>query len=147
MRGPAGILVVGYGNELRGDDAVGPRVAREVESLGLPNVVVRTAHQLTPELAEALSRVGTAVFVDASVGGIPGTVETTLLGPPDLPLPLGHVSDPRQVLALAGALYGASPSAWWVRIYIADVSWRSALSAPVAAAVPAAVAAVRRLAG
>jgi Ni,Fe-hydrogenase maturation factor len=48
------ILVIGYGNELRGDDAIGQWVARAV-----------AAHQLTPELAEDLAHTDYAVFVDA----------------------------------------------------------------------------------
>ena len=32
----AELLVIGYGNTLRGDDGVGPRVAEAVEKLNLP---------------------------------------------------------------------------------------------------------------
>ena len=35
---PAGILVIGYGNTLRGDDGVGPKVAEAVAALALPGV-------------------------------------------------------------------------------------------------------------
>src|SRR5947208_15429626 len=59
------ILVVGYGNELRGDDAAGPRIAREVAAWGLPQVRTLAAHQLTPELAAELAHADAAIFVDA----------------------------------------------------------------------------------
>src|ERR1044072_3449496 len=60
-------LVIGYGNELRGDDGVGPRVARAVQQLSLPHVRVLVQHQLTPELAEDISRARAVVFVDAAI--------------------------------------------------------------------------------
>ena len=34
-------IVIGYGNDLRSDDGIGPRVANEVEAWGLPNVKLR----------------------------------------------------------------------------------------------------------
>ena len=58
-------LVIGYGNELRGDDAVGPEVARCVAEWRRPEVVGIAVHQLTPELAVALSEVAVVIFVDA----------------------------------------------------------------------------------
>jgi Ni,Fe-hydrogenase maturation factor len=33
---PAGLLVIGYGNTLRRDDGVGPRVADAIAALALP---------------------------------------------------------------------------------------------------------------
>ena len=63
------LLVIGYGNELRGDDGVGPRVARAVSDWRLPGVTALAVHQLAPELAEPLSLSDAAVFVDAAVVG------------------------------------------------------------------------------
>jgi len=45
------ILLIGYGNELRGDDAIGPLVARALAELRLPGTQVLALTQLTPELA------------------------------------------------------------------------------------------------
>ena len=42
-------LVIGYGNTLRGDDGVGPRVAVAVEDLQLPGVRTLVCQLLTPE--------------------------------------------------------------------------------------------------
>ncbi|HEU5101426.1 MAG TPA: hypothetical protein VFU22_20525, partial [Roseiflexaceae bacterium] len=63
--GPRSIVVIGYGNELRGDDAIGMIVAEQVASRGWPNVCAIATRQLLPELAEDLARVGLAIFVDA----------------------------------------------------------------------------------
>ena len=58
-------LLVGYGNEWCGDDGLGPVVARLVEGFNLPHVRVLALPQLTLDLAEPLSRVNRALFVDA----------------------------------------------------------------------------------
>ncbi|HNQ87505.1 MAG TPA: hydrogenase maturation protease [Verrucomicrobiota bacterium] len=110
-------LVIGYGNEMRGDDAIGPRVARAVEALNLPNVSTRVVFQLTPELAEPLARASRAVFVDAALGGPAGSIDVRPLEPLDLRTPLGHLAQPPSLLALAQAVFGHAPPAWIVRIF------------------------------
>ena len=82
---PDAVLVVGYGNELRGDDAAGPRVAAAVAALGLQNVRVRILHQLTPELSEEISRARAVVFADASVGAVGAEVQVVPLEPASVP--------------------------------------------------------------
>lgn len=62
-----GLLVVGYGNELRGDDGAGRAVADRIDELGLQGVTVRSIIQLVPELAVDLAAADRAVFVDADV--------------------------------------------------------------------------------
>lgn len=114
-------LVIGYGNELRGDDAAGPRVAREVERWGLPHVRALALHQLTPELAPLLAgpEVGAAIFIDAyaarsRAAEVPIRVQRIA---PHAERQLGgHSGDPRALLALAELLYGRAPPAWWVKI-------------------------------
>ena len=66
---PAGgdFLVIGYGNTLRGDDGVGPRVAEAIHQLALPGVRALVCPMLTPELADPISRAHTVIFVDAAV--------------------------------------------------------------------------------
>jgi hypothetical protein len=52
------ILVIGYGNTLRGDDGVGPRVAEAIEELNLPGVRTLVCQLLTPEFADPIARTG-----------------------------------------------------------------------------------------
>lgn len=61
------MLVLGYGNDLRGDDAAGRLVARAIADLGLSGVSVREAVQLTPELAFEIRGKDRVVFVDADI--------------------------------------------------------------------------------
>jgi hydrogenase maturation protease len=109
-------VVIGYGSELRGDDAAGPRAARAVAAWGRPGVRAVAVHQLTPELAEALAAARLAVFIDAAAGTAEGVVCVRRLRPVDAAGALGHTSDPRQLLALARALYGRHPPAWLVTV-------------------------------
>jgi hydrogenase maturation protease len=114
--GDGPVLVIGYGNPLRGDDAVGQRVAEAVARLGLAHVEVRTVHQLTPELAEPLASARLAVFVDATLAAEGAPVEAKPLAPALSPPALGHTGDPGYLLALAQALTGRHPPAWWVQV-------------------------------
>jgi len=68
-------LVVGYGNTLRGDDGVGPRVAELLAAdPRLAGAVVLARHQLTPELAADIAEAALVVFIDASENGKPGEI-------------------------------------------------------------------------
>ena len=140
------LWVIGYGNELRGDDGVGPRVARAVGRLGLPAVRVMAVQQLTPELAEPLAAASAVVFVDAAVEGTPGTVEVVRCGTVDLGVPLGHIADPHSLLALAASVFGRAPSAWLVKVNVSEVGVGERMSAAAERGVVAAVKAVRALA-
>ncbi len=107
----ARLLVIGYGNPLRRDDGFGPHVAEALLENPTPGVEVIAAHQLTPELAEALSQAGRAVFVDAGVTAPPGEIIITDLHPGPLPRSFTHHVMPEHLLELARQLYGHVPPA------------------------------------
>jgi hydrogenase maturation protease len=109
-------LVIGYGNELRGDDGLGPYIAASIEARNLPDVRVLTVRQLTPELAEQLSNAAVAVFVDASMQAADNGVEVKAVAPGAVALSMTHVFDPQVLLAIAQALYGRAPRAWAVHV-------------------------------
>lgn len=123
-------LVIGYGNTLRGDDAVGPRAAAVVQGWGLMGVTALAVMQLTPELAERLATVRLAIFVDARsvVGDAPAEVEVLALQPSCGSSLFGHSGDPRHLLALAQVVYGTCPPAWLVTVPAADFRLRDGLS-------------------
>jgi hydrogenase maturation protease len=125
---PALVLVIGYGNELRGDDGVGPRVARAVAGWHLPHVRALAMHQLTPELAEGVARAAAVVFVDACPGSDRGALRTETLQPEPGASPMGHVSDPRWLLALARDLYGRVPEALLVTVRADNLDYSLGLS-------------------
>lgn len=113
--GPS-ILVIGYGNTLRGDDGVGPRVAEGVAKWGLPTVRALGVHQLTPELAEPLAAADLAIFVDARVPQADATVRVEPLAPAAHMAAISHSGDPRSLLGLARIAFGRSPRAWSITI-------------------------------
>lgn len=110
------ILVIGYGNELRGDDGVGQQVARTVEAWGVPNLRSLAVHQLTPELTEALVTADCVIFVDAYPASPEHGVQVCRIEPTNSVKTMGHTSDPQMLLAIAQALYSYYPQAWWIGI-------------------------------
>ncbi len=114
---PAGrdFLVIGYGNTLRGDDGVGPRVAEAIEKLNLPGVRTLICQQLSPECADPISQAHTVVFVDAAVDA-PRDVRLRKLEPSESSQLIAHAADPRTLLALARDVFGHAPRAWWLTI-------------------------------
>ena len=120
------LLVIGYGNELRGDDGVGPRVARSVAALAPPGVQAVAAHQLTPEMADLVRGADAVVFVDAHVDA--AAVEVRDITPGRVNPSLGHTSDPRWLMSLTLAVYGHAAQAWLVTIPATDLGMGERLS-------------------
>lgn len=118
------ILLVAWGNDLRGDDGAGlylaARLERRWRQLGL--AVRRLAVlQLVPELAAAIAapEVGAVVFVDTRVVvGDDLTVEVRPLMEAAVVAPaLGHHLDPAALLTYAALLReGPLPPAWLVTV-------------------------------
>ncbi|HLK62115.1 MAG TPA: hydrogenase maturation protease [Bryobacteraceae bacterium] len=101
-----GPLIIGYGNPLRGDDAVGYLAAEQLRALVAGrNVEVLAVHQLTPELAEPISRAARVIFIDAALSGESGR---SLV--PDARA-LTHHCTPEALLALSLRLFGRAPEA------------------------------------
>lgn len=74
---PADVVVIGIGNELRGDDAAGPLVMRQLRDAGLE---VTTCAD-SADLLHLWDGARTAIVVDAIVTGAPaGTVHRLDLG-------------------------------------------------------------------
>ena len=139
-------LVIGYGNELRSDDGVGPKVARAVAELKLPDVDSVACHQLTPELAEEISRARSVVFVDAAVDAGPG-IQLGALEPARTGQIMAHAADPQTLLALARDLFGKAPEAWSLTIAAENLDFGEALSPRTQAGLAAALARIQELVG
>src|SRR5579871_5175875 len=70
------LLIVGYGNPIRSDDAVGYLAAERLRQvLTEADIAILSVHQLTPELAEPVSRAARVIFIDAAATGEPGAIE------------------------------------------------------------------------
>ena len=99
--------MIGYGNMLRSDDGVGVWVADRIAALHLPDVDVKTCHQLFPELAADILQYDTVIMVDASTIGEPITVRESIPPPEHLPSSNHNVS-PELLQQLAHEMYGVS---------------------------------------
>jgi hydrogenase maturation protease len=130
------LLVIGYGNPLRGDDGLGWRVAEEWQARR-PEAAVLVCQQLTPELAEPLSRATQAAFVDIAADSPPGALTITPLQP-EAPTSASftHQLTPSAVLYLAQALYGQTPLARLYSVGGQAFGYEETLSAKVTAAMP-----------
>lgn len=141
---PSGIVIIGYGNEIRGDDGAGLRVAEDVESLALPGVRVIACHQLTPDLAEVIAEAGAVFFADAKpVTDDEAAVEIADVGPETKSGFSLHSGSPGGLLALAQALYGRCPPAWCVAIPAVNFDLGQTLTETAKRGVIEAVAAIR----
>jgi hydrogenase maturation protease len=107
----AAVLVVGYGNSLRGDDGVGWHAAsRLAGDPRLAGARVLAHHQLLPELAVDVSRASLVVLVDAAADGDPGAVSVRRVQPRRTETATwSHHLTPESLAGLAEALYGAVP--------------------------------------
>ena len=122
------VLVIGYGNELRGDDGVGPHVARAVAARNLTGVEVIRSHQLLPEMAERVADARAVIFIDAAVVNDDKGVTVRSVEPEANDSSMGHTSDPRCLLALAQVLYGRRPEAWLVTVPATNLEFGEGLS-------------------
>jgi len=141
---PCAALVIGYGNELRGDDGAGPKVAAAVVRWNLLGVRALSCHQLTPELANPMAQARLVIFVDA-VAGAARAVQVHELAPRDGAQSLGHASDPQALLALTRTVFGRRPRAWLVTIPAIDFDVGRPLSAVAKEGIQAALEQVRTL--
>jgi hydrogenase maturation protease len=136
--GVADALVIGYGNDLRGDDRAGRVVADRIEAAGLPGVTVRSQSQLTPELALDIARADTVVFVDADVECAQLSVRSVDARPRGSRV-MSHHTDPETMLLLARDMGGLPREAHVVSIPATDLRLGLELSPRTQAAVAEAV--------
>lgn len=145
----ARILILGYGNTLRGDDGLGCRAAERLEHLGgRGGIRVVAAHQLGIDFAELVADAELVVFIDASRDGLPGELRTSSVKT----LPAGeaeavmtHHLTPEALLAVSRALYGGSPEAVAVTLTGAAFDLSEELSPIVEAELPGVVKRVEAL--
>lgn len=142
----SGVLVVGYGNQLRGDDSLGPAAAAILaEDPRLREARVLARHQLTPELATDFAEAKLVILIDVNVEDEAGAVSVRRLdGAPGRSSGPGssHHSSPADLAALAHELWGASPAVFIVSVGAVSLEAGEGLSAPVRKSLPAVVEAV-----
>jgi len=139
------VLIIGYGNPLRGDDGVGQIAAEALRAHQLAGTKIIACHQLTPELAESVAQSEITVFIDAAADISPGEIVIDQLIDESAPPSLGHHLDPGALALFARRLYGGAPKTFLVKVGAETFEFGEKLSETVQNAVPAVVAAVLRL--
>lgn len=143
------VLVLGWGNPLRGDDGVSARVLDALRNTPGDEEVrleLKQVHQLAPELSETVARFRGVVFVDARAGGTPGEVRCEDVAPGEGRTTLSHSLSPEALLLYAERLYGHAPAAAVVTISGRSFDHGTDLCPEASQAVPKAARKVRGLA-
>ncbi|MCS6938037.1 MAG: hydrogenase maturation protease [Roseiflexus sp.] len=139
-----GVLIIGYGSDLHGDDAAGRAAAERLAALELPDVQVLSVHQLMPEHAALLARAHTAIFIDADASACP-IVRVTRLPSDATWSATWHTASPEGLLSLTAAVYGQSPNGWLIHIPAVRFDLGAPLSPQAEDGVVAAIEIVQRL--
>lgn len=106
-------VVIGIGNPIRGDDALGWAATEALQDIvsgeGIEFLCVQ---QLTMDLVEMLGQASQAFFIDARAGEAIGKLEITEIDAnSSLDTPISHFFDPHTLLSVVQALYGTHPQA------------------------------------
>jgi hydrogenase maturation protease len=151
-RGRARVLIVAIGNPLRSDDGLAWHAADLLEKTIPPaQAEILRLHQLTPELAETVSRYETVIFVDAAVGDGQETVgepqfRVISIMPDTVDLiRFSHALSSASVLGLSADLYGETPRAFSATLPGRNFDHGESLSPEVAAALPKLAEAIAKL--
>ncbi len=111
------VLVIGLGNTLRGDDALGQIAAERISAVvDTSQVKVISQCAPTPELAAELARVSTVIFLDASADGPADEVCVQRVEETDDVEVLSHRFDAVALLGLSRRLYGHAPETFAMTI-------------------------------
>jgi len=105
-------LIIGYGNSLRGDDALGPQVAEKLSARfrNHPGIHVKIIHQLTMDVAESLSNFSLVILIDARRAEPVGEPYIQEIQPSqDIPQPFSHDLKPQELLGICQVLYNSRP--------------------------------------
>ncbi len=115
-------LIIGYGNEFCGDDAVGIEAARALVARGYNAIAVR---QLLPEMAEQIAAAERVIFIDCDLTLAPGEVALRQPSGSDL-----HGCTPDMLISLARRVYHSDPKCFFVGIGPSCLDLGAPLSEP-----------------
>jgi len=132
------ILVIGYGNPLRADDAIGWHAVEALEERFPEYTDIRfiVAHQLLPEHIVSIAESDYVVFVDASKTGNPGDISHVNVSPADSTLSMMHALSPGYLLTYVNEYYEEAPDAVLFTLTGADFGLREGLSNTVQSNLP-----------
>lgn len=115
------LLLIGVGNPLRGDDALGAALVTAMQARPVPGLLCRHVHQLHLELLEDLHAADVVIVADASLQTAGCTLQElrplgangSAMGSSASASASSHREDAETLQALYKQLY-QRPVAWWV---------------------------------
>jgi hydrogenase maturation protease len=110
------ILLIGIGNNCRGDDGLGWKFIELVESMGLDFIDREFRYQLQVEDAVLISEYDVVYFVDATYEKMDKGFELRPCIAFDEEQVSSHAQSPGAILRLANDLYQKFPEAWILAI-------------------------------
>lgn len=130
-------LIIGYGNPLRSDDGVGWHVSQQLAVRLLDHdIEILQCHQLTPELAEKISRAQRVLFIDSTSEGSPGEWTCDEIRADSEPALFSHSPSPGGLLQLSRSLYAAAPPASLLTVCGNSFEYGESLSPVVSSCLP-----------
>ena len=108
-------LLIGFGNQGRGDDGLGPLFAERIEKAAPAGLDVDVDYQLTVDHALAASEADLVIFADAEIGA-EGSFSFAPVSGQGATGMGSHELSPQAVLTLAKTLYGREPPAFLLGI-------------------------------
>jgi hydrogenase maturation protease len=134
-------LIVGFGNDICGDDRFGIVVADAVAQANTPATII-TKKILAPELIEDIKSAEGVVFIDASASLAPGQLKCFDLqsdseheGYISSAIALSHHCSPKMLIQLNFVLNGTRPPAWLYVVGGADFNFSEEMTPSVQARV------------
>lgn len=109
------IVIIGYGNPLRADDAIGVLIIEELSQLLPPGDSIKLVarHQLDVVDAEIISDCQAVIFVDAHVDRRLEDIHIKTIVPPYEGIAsTTHISSPEEMLKLTQSIYATAPPAY-----------------------------------
>ena len=110
------ILLIGIGNNCRGDDGLGWKFVELVEAMGLDFIHCEYRYQLQVEDAAIVSEYDTVYFVDASYERLMDGFTVRPCTPSAEEQFSTHTQSPEAILGLANSLYQKKPEAFILAI-------------------------------
>lgn len=101
--------IIGYGNAIRGEDAFGLDVIKELKQLKPKNTKLLSAHQLTPEMVLELQDSNEIIFIDSCHDDKnPYALACSLSEQSNLSL--SHHISPKTIIYMLKNLYAKNPN-------------------------------------
>src|SRR5579862_5139829 len=125
------VVIIGYGNPLRGDDGIGLQVIEQLKLRFPVSEVIEliSCHQLNPELADDIARADHVIFIDATEKPAASDIVCESVIPQRAERPYSHQLEPASLLAMAADLYGSCTLGTMITVAGESFNTRIGLSA------------------